>query len=94
MLCNFIGLLHLTPVIERFSQLHPKLNLQIDFVDWHIDLLAEGYELAIRIAELKDSSLQARRLTSIHHHHNLQYIIELGYAHYQQDFWDSQTQKK
>ena len=61
------GLLHLTPVIEEFSQLHPKLNLQIDFVDRHIDLLAEGYELAIRIAELKDSSLQARRLTAIHH---------------------------
>ncbi|MEY8199311.1 MAG: LysR family transcriptional regulator [Colwellia sp.] len=61
------GLLHLTPVIDEFSQLHPKLNLQIDFVDRHIDLLAEGYELAIRIAELKDSSLQARRLTPIHH---------------------------
>jgi len=61
------GLLHLTPVIEEFCALHPKLNLQIDFVDRHIDLLAEGYELAIRIAQLKDSSLQARRLTSINH---------------------------
>ena len=61
------GLLHLTPVIDEFTQLHPKLNLQIDFVDRHIDLLAEGYELAIRIAELKDSSLQARGLTPIHH---------------------------
>jgi len=61
------GLLHLTPVIEEFCALHPKLNLQIDFVDRHIDLLAEGYELAIRIAQLKDSSLQARRLTPIHH---------------------------
>lgn len=61
------GLLHLTPVIDEFTRMHPKLNLQIDFVDRHIDLLAEGYELAIRIAELKDSSLQARRLTPIHH---------------------------
>ena len=61
------GLLHLAPVIDEFSQLHPKLNLQIDFVDRHIDLLSEGYELAIRIAELKDSSLKARRLTPIHH---------------------------
>ncbi|GAW96727.1 MULTISPECIES: LysR family transcriptional regulator [Colwellia] len=61
------GLLHLTPVIDEFSQLHPKLKLHIDFVDRHIDLLAEGYELAIRIAELKDSSLQARRLTPIRH---------------------------
>ena len=61
------GLLHLSPVIDEFSALHPKLNLQIDFIDRHIDLLAEGYELAIRIAELKDSSLQARKLTPIHH---------------------------
>lgn len=61
------GLLHLTPLIDEFSQLHPKLNLQIDFIDRHIDLLAGGYELAIRIAELKDSSLQARRLTPINH---------------------------
>lgn len=61
------GLLHLTPVLEEFSTLHPKLNLHIDFVDRQIDLLAEGYELAVRIAELKDSSLQAKRLTPIHH---------------------------
>jgi DNA-binding transcriptional LysR family regulator len=61
------GLLHLTPLIDEFTQLHPKLNLQIDFVDRHIDLLAEGYELAIRIAELKDSSLKAKRLTPIKH---------------------------
>jgi len=61
------GLLHLTPLLDEFSQLHPELNLQIDFVDRHIDLLAEGYELAIRIAELKDSSLKAKRLTPIKH---------------------------
>jgi len=61
------GLLHLTPLLDEFSQLHPELNLQIDFVDRHIDLLAEGYELAIRIAELKDSSLKAKRLTPIRH---------------------------
>jgi len=61
------GLLHLTPIIDEFTQLHPNLHLQIDFIDRHIDLLAEGYELAIRIAELKDSTLQARRLTPIHH---------------------------
>jgi len=61
------GLLHLTPLIDEFTELHPQLNLQIDFVDRHIDLLAEGYELAIRIAELKDSSLKAKRLTPIKH---------------------------
>ncbi len=61
------GLLHLTPVINEFTKKHPDLNLQIDFVDRHIDLIEEGYELAIRIADLKDSSLQAKRLMPIHH---------------------------
>jgi DNA-binding transcriptional LysR family regulator len=61
------GLLHLTPILDEFSSLHPKLNLQIDFVDRHVDLLAEGYELAIRIDDLKDSSLKARKLTPIRH---------------------------
>ena len=89
------GLLHLTSVIDEFSQLHPKLNLQIDFVDRHIDLLAEGYELAIRIAELKDSSLQARRLTPIRHvlcaspgyiekHGSIETLAELSHHDYLQ----------
>ena len=59
------SLLHLTPVNDGFSQLRLQLNLQIDFVDRHIDLLAEGYELAILVAKLKDSILQAKRLTII-----------------------------
>ncbi|HCM47104.1 MAG TPA: hypothetical protein DIS98_06260 [Colwellia sp.] len=42
-------------MIDELSQLHPKLNLNVDFVERHIDLLAEDYELAIRVAELKNS---------------------------------------
>ncbi len=59
------GLLHLTPIIDEFTKLHPNLLMQIDFVDRHVDLIEEGYELAIRIAELKDSSLQAKKITPI-----------------------------
>lgn len=61
------GLMHLTSAIDLFAQQHPNLTIQIDFSDRQIDLVEEGYELAIRIADLKDSSLQAKRITRIRH---------------------------
>ncbi len=61
------GLMHLSAIIDQFIQAHPKLNLHIDFSDRKVDLVEEGYELAIRIGELKDSSLQAKKLTPIRH---------------------------
>jgi DNA-binding transcriptional LysR family regulator len=61
------GIMHLTPAIDEFARAHPDLTIQIDFADRHIDLVEEGYELAIRIADLKDSSLQAKRITPIRH---------------------------
>ena len=61
------GLAHLTSVIDLFSQQHPNLTIQTDFSDRHVDLVEEGYDLAIRIADLKDSSLQAKRITPIRH---------------------------
>jgi len=61
------GLLHLAPLIEAFMSLHPDVEFDLDFNDRQIDLMQEGYDLAIRIARLPDSSLIARRLTSIRH---------------------------
>jgi DNA-binding transcriptional LysR family regulator len=59
------GLMHLDEIIHNFAQQHPQLCFELDFSDRHIDLVEEGYELAIRIGELKDSSYQAKRLTVI-----------------------------
>lgn len=59
------GLEHLSPLLDQFATEHPKLTLNIDFSDRHVDLVEEGYDLAIRITDLKDSSLQARRLVPI-----------------------------
>ena len=61
------GLMHLQGAIDQFSQQHPNLTIQMDFSDRQIDLIEEGYELAIRIASLKDSSMQAKRITEIKH---------------------------
>ena len=59
------GLMHLNDVIDEYATQHPNLNFELDFSDRHVDLIEEGYELAIRIKELQDSSYQAKRLALI-----------------------------
>src|SRR5690606_28109567 len=59
------GLMHLNDVIDEYANQHPNLNFELDFSDRHVDLVEEGFELAIRIRELQDSSYQARRLAMI-----------------------------
>ncbi|MGJ7459052.1 LysR family transcriptional regulator [Halomonas sp. RA08-2] len=57
------GTRHLAPLVVRFMVEHPALEVRLDLNDRRVDLLEEGYDLAIRIGELPDSSLVARRLT-------------------------------
>ncbi|MGQ4880553.1 LysR family transcriptional regulator [Billgrantia sp. LNSP4103-1] len=57
------GTRFLSPLITRFMLEHPALQVRLDLNDRRVDLLEEGYDLAIRIGELPDSSLVARRLT-------------------------------
>ncbi len=59
------GLCHLSPAIDIFMREHPGLKLNIDFSDRHIDLVERGIDLAIRIADLSDSSLQAKKICPI-----------------------------
>jgi DNA-binding transcriptional LysR family regulator len=61
------GLLHLAPLIQAFMTRHPDVRFELDFNDRQIDLMQEGFDLAIRIATLEDSSLIARRLAPIRH---------------------------
>jgi DNA-binding transcriptional LysR family regulator len=61
------GLLQLAPLIEAFMRRHPELAFDLDFNDRQVDLLQEGVDVAIRIANLTDSSLIARRLAGIRH---------------------------
>lgn len=55
----------LAPVIGQFLERHPALTLSIDTDDRMVNLVRDGFDLAIRIARLPDSSLIARRLTTI-----------------------------
>lgn len=57
----------LAPVVGRFLSLHPAVELSIDTDDRMVDLVRDGFDLAIRIARLPDSSLVARRLAVIRH---------------------------
>jgi DNA-binding transcriptional LysR family regulator len=59
------GLRHLSAAICEFQALHPGVEFDLDFNDRRVDLLEEGFDLAIRIGKLEDSSLIARRLTTI-----------------------------
>lgn len=58
------GLLHLAPLWPAFMALHPKVALDITLSDRLVDLVDEGYDLAVRIARLQTSSLVSRQLTS------------------------------
>lgn len=58
------GLLHLAPLWSEFMLRYPKVTLDITLADRLVDLVEEGFDMAIRIAHLPDSSLVSRRLTS------------------------------
>jgi DNA-binding transcriptional LysR family regulator len=59
------GYRHLSQALSEFIQSHPDIELEMDLNDRQIDLVAEGYDLAIRIGELRDSSLIAFQLGKI-----------------------------
>lgn len=56
------GLLHLTRAITDFLNEHPAIELSLDLNDRNINLVEDGFDMAVRIGELKDSTLVARRL--------------------------------
>ncbi len=58
------GIQHLAPLWSEFLDAHPRVSLDIQLADRVIDLVEEGFDLAIRIARLPDSSLVSRKLTS------------------------------
>ena len=59
------GIMHMGPAINEFLNLHPQIEFDLDFNDREVDLMQEGFDLAVRIAILPDSSLIARRLAPI-----------------------------
>jgi DNA-binding transcriptional LysR family regulator len=56
------GTLHLAAAVADFSALHPNLTVEMALNDRIVDLVEEGYDIAVRIGRLADSTLIARRL--------------------------------
>lgn len=59
------GLVHLWPAVQAFMERYPQLLLSLDLDDRRVDLVEEGVDVALRIGNLADSSLRARRLCKI-----------------------------
>ncbi|WP_115718338.1 LysR family transcriptional regulator [Gallaecimonas mangrovi] len=57
------GTRYLAPLVAQFMAQHPQLEVRLELNDRKIDLLEDGFDLAIRIGTLPDSSLVARQLT-------------------------------
>ncbi|HET7776794.1 MAG TPA: substrate binding domain-containing protein, partial [Azospira sp.] len=58
------GVLHLAPLWGAFLATHPDVSLDVSLNDRVVDLVEEGFDLAVRITRLPDSSLVSRRLAS------------------------------
>ncbi|HBU30411.1 MAG: LysR family transcriptional regulator [Thiobacillus sp. GWE1_62_9] len=61
------GILHIAPKLPAFQALYPELTVDMVLDDRKVDLLDEGVDLAIRIGDLPDSTLVARRLGLCRH---------------------------
>ena len=59
------GLLQLQPAINAFMAAHPRVNFDLNLDDNEVDLIAEGFDLGVRLASLPDSTLIARKLAPI-----------------------------
>jgi DNA-binding transcriptional LysR family regulator len=59
------GVGHLAPALADFAAANPRVELDVSFDDRPVDLVAGGFDLAVRIGSLKDSSLVARRIAPV-----------------------------
>jgi DNA-binding transcriptional LysR family regulator len=62
------GITHLGPILADFLTAHPAIKIDLRLSDAFVDIVAEGIDVAVRIAELPDSSLRARRIGAVTGH--------------------------
>ena len=56
------GPTHFAAVVAQMARRHPELHIHTSYSDRFVDLIAEGYDCAIRVGHLQDSALVARRV--------------------------------
>lgn len=74
------GLRFIAPNLPHFIQANPNLHVEIEYSDRRVDLVAEGYDVALRIGYLQDSSLVARKIatSSLHFVASPKYLATHG----------------
>lgn len=61
------GIPHLMPTVSEYMRQNPALRVVLDMSDRRVDLIEEGFDLAIRLGNPEDSSLMGRRLATFKH---------------------------
>lgn len=59
------GPTHLAPVLAELACRYPRLQMHVSYSDQIVDLIGDGYDAAVRIGALPDSSLVARRIAPV-----------------------------
>ncbi|MBN8749366.1 MAG: LysR family transcriptional regulator [Variovorax sp.] len=57
---------HFAPLLAEMARRHPQLHIQTCYSDRFVDLIADGFDCAIRVGYLEDSNLIARRVGPVH----------------------------
>ena len=60
------GQFHIQPLIPKFLERHPDLRIQLTLSDSLVNLVEEEVDVAIRIADMPDSTLIAKKLSAVH----------------------------
>lgn len=62
------GITNVAPLVAEFLAGHPGIDIDLHLSDARVDIIGEGFDIALRIGDLADSSLRARRLCGIATH--------------------------
>ncbi|MEK9970037.1 MAG: LysR family transcriptional regulator [Ferrovibrio sp.] len=62
---QMFGSIHVAPLVQDFLQLHPQVSARLLLLDRVTNLIDEGFDIAVRIAQLQDSTLRAIRVGAV-----------------------------
>ena len=59
-----LGSMHIAPILALLRQQHPELEVWLELVDRRVDLIAEGFDIDIRVGEVREPHLVAQKMAS------------------------------